>query len=114
LPTIYVLAGVEPDEACVIERLADRFHVIEGPASAVNAWQASDWPGRLRGQNNTERLELIRSAARSLDSEFEWLRPPILNRKTRLVLVADASSRSIVAQGYESGKAATAVLQATV
>jgi hypothetical protein len=114
LPTIYILAGVEPDEACVIERLADRFHVIEGPACAVNAWQASDWPGRLRGQDNTERLELIRSAVRSLDGEFVWLRPPILNRETRLVLVADASSRSVVAQGYESGKAATAVLQATV
>src|SRR5262245_55360014 len=79
----------------------DMESVIEGPACAVNAWQVPGWPGRSRGEDNTERLDLIRSAGRSHDREFEWLRPPILNRRTRLALVADASNRSVVAQGYE-------------
>ena len=110
LPTIYILAGLGPDEACVIERLRDRAHVIEGPACAVNAWQAPRWSGRSRGRDNAERLDLIRTADRSLDREFDWLRPPIFNRMTRLVFVADASSGSVVAQGYEAGGPATAVL----
>jgi hypothetical protein len=89
--------------------LSGRF-VVPGFHDSL-AWQASAWPGRLRGKDYAERLKLIRSAARSLDGKFEWLRPPILNRKTRLALVADASSGTVVAQGYESGEAATAVLQ---
>ncbi len=110
LPTIYILAGLGPEEACVIERLPEEAHVIKGPACAVNAWQAPRWSGRSRGKDNAERLDRIRIADRSLDREFEWLRPPILNRMTRLVLVADASSGSVVAQGYEAGEPATAVL----
>jgi len=114
LPTIYILAGIEPEETCVIERLPDRAHMIEGPACAVNAWQVPGWPGRSRGEDNTERLDLIRSAGHSRDREFEWLRPPILNQRTRLALVADASNRSVVAQGYEAAEAATAVLRVTI
>jgi hypothetical protein len=47
LPAIYLLAGLGPDEACVIERLPDRAHVISGPVCAANAWVAtpgaSEW-----------------------------------------------------------------------
>jgi hypothetical protein len=37
LPAIYPLAGLGPDAACVIERLPDRAHVIDGPICAANA-----------------------------------------------------------------------------
>src|SRR4029077_16872870 len=104
------LAGIQPDEACVIERLPDSAHLIDGTAGAANAWQTPGWTGRARGKDNATRLDLMRSAVPSLDGEFDWLRPPIFNHRTRLALVADASSGSLVARGYEDGKAATAVL----
>jgi hypothetical protein len=43
LPAIFTLAGTRAEEACVIERLPERAHVIEGPACAANAWQAPGW-----------------------------------------------------------------------
>lgn len=111
LPTIYILAGVAPGEACVIERMPEASHVIEGPASAANAWQAPRWSGRPRGEDNHERLALLNRATASLDPTFPWLRPPVLNDWTRLVFAAEAASGSFVAQGYESERPATAVLQ---
>ena len=112
LPTIYILAGLRSGDTCVIERLPDRAHVIEGPACAVNSWQAP-WSGRSRGRDNAARLARMRTARHSLESEFEWLRPPVLNSWTRLVFVADASSGSVLAQGYEREGPATAVLSWT-
>ena len=102
LPVIYILAGIEPDEACVIERLPDRAHMVNGTVCAANAWQAPGWFGRSRGRDNPGRIALMRTAEHSVDGEFEWLRPPILNRRTRLVFIADASRGSVVAQGYEA------------
>src|SRR5512132_913386 len=56
---------------------ADRLaHVIEGPASAVNAWRASHWSGRPRGKDNGQRLHLMETAETSLDGALPWLRPP--------------------------------------
>ncbi len=114
LPAIYLLAGLGPDEACVIERLPDRAHVISGPVCAANAWQLPGWSGRPRGEDNSGRLALMRTAEPSLDGEFAWLQPPILNRRTRLIFIADASSGLVVTQGYEAERPATAVLHATV
>ncbi len=114
LPAIYILAGLEGDKTCVIERLPDRAHVISGAVCAANAWQAPGWSGRSRGEDNAGRLALVRTARHSLDGEFEWLRPPILNQRTRLVFIADASRGSVVAQGYEFERPATAVLRAQV
>jgi hypothetical protein len=114
LPAIYILAGLERDKTCVIERLPDRAHVISGAVCAANAWQAPGWSGRSRGEDNSGRLALMRTAEPSLDGEFAWLQPPILNRRTRLIFIADASSGLVVAQGYEAERPATTVLHATV
>jgi len=51
LPAIYLLAGLGPDEACVIEGLPDRAHVIDGPICAANAWQLPGWCGRSHGED---------------------------------------------------------------
>jgi hypothetical protein len=111
LPTIYILAGLKPDEACVVERMPERAHVIDGPAAAANAWQAPDWTGRPRGEKNDERRECMGAFRCSLDDGFPWLRPPVLNRWTRLVFAADASRGEALAQGYEADGPATAVLR---
>lgn len=111
LPAIYILSGLAADEACVIERHPESAQVIEGDACAANAWQASPRPGRVRGHENARRVESLRSAPGALDSTFEWLQPPVLNRRTRLALIADASSGTVIAQGFEADGPATAILR---
>lgn len=49
--------------------------------------------------------------APDLDSRFPWLKAPILNSYTRLVMVADARLGKLVAQGYESNGPATEPLE---
>lgn len=109
-PTIYTLSGVGPDEACVIERKEHEAHVIEGPASAANAWRCPGWAGRVRGDDNEGRCRMIAGQPRAFDADFAWLRPPIRNELTRLALVADASSGRMIAQGFEPDGPATQVL----
>ncbi len=111
LPAIYTLAGVTPGETCVIERQPEAAHIIPGPAAAANAWQAPNWAGRARGEDNHERQRAIRAASPSLDPAFPWLKAPILNKCTRLVFVAEAASGAFVAQGIEGEKPATLALQ---
>lgn len=111
LPAIFVLSGIGPEETCVIERRPHDAHVIEGPAAAANAWQTNSWPGRSRGKDNVERLVSIRTLTCTTNGDFAWLRPPVLNRRTRLAMVADASTGAVVAQGFEAEGPATAVLR---
>lgn len=112
LPAIYTLAGPRPGEACVIERMVDAAHVIGGPASAVNAWQTPNWSGRPRGDHNLERLQAMRRARPSIDPALPWLQPPIFNRRTRLVFIAEPASGEFVARGFEAGTPATLALRA--
>lgn len=112
LPAIYILAGLGADEACVIERQPESARVIEGEdACAANAWQASSFPGRARGHDNARRVDSLRSVPDALGAAFEWLQPPVLNRRTRLAFVADASTGSAIAQGFEIDGPATAILR---
>lgn len=109
---IYTLVGVGPGESCVIERRPDAAHVIEGPEAAVNAWRSPGWRGRARGEANAERLDAIRRADGRIAPDFAWLRPPILNANTRLVMVADPRAGAFVAQGWEADGPATRPLEA--
>ena len=111
LPAIFTLAGLTPDEACVIERQADAAHVIDGASCAANAWQTPGWSGRPRGLENALRLQRMRTANDAPAEGLDWLQPPILNPLTRLVFVADAASGSVIAQGFEADGPATAVLR---
>lgn len=109
-PTIYALSGLGPDEACIIERTEDQAFVIEGPASAANAWQCPGWTGRARGDDNEGRCRMMAGQPRAFDAGFDWLRPPIRNDLTRLAVVADAASGSMIAQGFETDGPATQIL----
>lgn len=114
LPAIYILAGLAATETCVIERKPEDARVIDGSACAANDWQSNAWSGRPRGTDNAARRHRIRAAVPSMNPAFGWLQPPILNSRTRLALVADATLGTIIAQGYEPEGAATAVLRTTV
>jgi hypothetical protein len=110
-PAIFSITGIGPGESCVIERTEEGAHVIEGSAWAVNHWQQLDVSARPRGVDSRGRLATMSSASViEFDAQFPWLVAPVLNSLTRLAMVADASAGRLMVQGYEDGKAATAVL----
>ncbi len=109
-PGIFTLAGLKAGETCVIERREREARTHDGHAAAANQWQGPGWVGRARGENNTGRLCQMAAVRADFDSSFAWLKQPILNPTTRLVLVADASAGRIMARGYESHGPATEVL----
>lgn len=109
-PAIYTLAGVRADEVCVIERRQATARTLTGCACAANEWQSPDWhPGHFRAWRNAPRLEAMQAAAGTMD--LSWLKSPILHRWTRLVVVADPAEGRMLAQGYETDGAATALLE---
>ena len=109
---IYTLVGVGAGESCVIERRPDVAHVLEGAQAAVNEWRSPGWRGRARGEDNPARLDAIGRADGRMAPDFPWLRPPILNPNTRLVMTADPRSGAFIAQGWEADGPATAPLEA--
>lgn len=110
-PAIYSIAGLRPDETAIIERTETEARVHHGPQVAANHWHAHGWTGHPRGGDSAGRAAMMHTVSTDLDGSFAWLRPPILNERTRLVMIADAQSGNLVARGYEDGRPATAVLK---
>lgn len=107
-PAIFTLAGIAGSQACTIERTETEAHVIDGAACASNHWQAPGWRGHARGVDSLGRIVTMRGAsATELDPSFPWLVPPVLNKLTRLAMVADAASGRLVARGYEGDRPVT-------
>jgi hypothetical protein len=109
-PAIFLLAGLRPDETAVIERRETEARVHEGSNAAANHWQTPGWHGHARGSESASRARLMHLVAPEFDKGFAWLAPPILNRNTRLAMVADAAQGRLVAQGFEALAPATAPL----
>ena len=110
-PTIYVLTGMKPDEACVIERRQEEAFILEGPVCAANSWQNTNWKGCFRGEENAERIKMMTKQPGGNIQDFSWLKPPVLNTRTRLAMVTDAQSGQVMAQGYEADGPATKILK---
>jgi len=110
-PAIFSLAGIKPDETVVIERTETEARVHGGANVAANHWQAPGWRGRPRGEQSAERACLMHRIRPEIAPDFSWVSPPILNRNTRLVMVADAALGRLVAQGYEAMAPATEALE---
>lgn len=106
-PAIYSIAGTKPSETSVIERTETEARVLDGPNVAANHWQSPLWSGRARGNDSPGRACRMAQIAPDLDACFPWLERPILNERTRLVMVADARLGRVVVQGYEADGAAT-------
>ena len=109
LPTFFTLSGIERDQGCVIERLEDRAVVHDGAEACV----ANDWiargmpPGRPRLADNRERRAGLLQSAGEAGDDFVWLRPPVLNAKTRLAVVANAARGRLAVLGFERDGPAT-------
>jgi len=106
-PAIFSLAGLGASETVVIERTETEARVHAGPNVAANHWEAPGWRGRARGEQSAERAAMMHCIMPELVPDFSWLAPPVLNRKTRVVMVADASEGRLVAQGFEALRPAT-------
>ena len=110
-PAIFSLAGLKVSETVVIERKETDARVHDGANAAANHWQAPGWTDRPRGLESARRAFLMHQVPTGFDTSFPWLVAPILNDRTRLVMIADANSGHLVAQGFEAGAPATSVLE---
>jgi hypothetical protein len=113
-PAIFSLAGVEASETAVIERTETDARVHRGSQVAANHWQARGWTGHARGVDSAGRAAAMSVLAPGLDTDFAWLRPPILNARTRLAMVGDARAGRLTAQGFEQERPATELLHLAV
>jgi hypothetical protein len=112
-PAIFSLAGVRADETAIIERTETDARVHEGFGATANHWQAHGWHGHARGYDSAGRLRRMLDVSPTFDAGLPWLAPPILNRDTRLVMIADASEGRLMAQGFEATRPATEPLDLT-
>jgi hypothetical protein len=110
-PAIFSLAGVKPSEIVIIERSETEARVHEGSNVTANHWQAPGWRGHARGRDSAGRARQMHGVEPELDRHFAWLKPPVLNGNTRLVMVADAREGRLVAQGFEAMQPATEPLE---
>jgi len=117
IPAIFTLAGTKKGEGCIIERLEDAAEVIvlaDQPSVACanhfisrlqhvgKGWRAReiDSMGRYRAAHTISAQELNQP-------HFGWLKGPIANANTRLIMLADAAEARLLAQGYEGMRPVT-------
>jgi hypothetical protein len=111
LPALFSLAGTDGKQGCVIERTETRAWVHPAPAAATNHWLTQGLKGRPRGVDSRRRHRLMNGLSRLPAEGFEWLVEPILNKDTRLSVVANAMAGTLLVMGWEVG--GTAVEAAT-
>ena len=85
--------------------------VHDGANVAANHWQASGWHGHPRGNDSAGRACQMHAVAAEFDPAFPWLKAPVLNATTRIVMIADAAQGRLMAQGFEDMQPATRVLE---
>lgn len=111
-PTIFTLVGLTAGESVVIERRETSARVSP-EAIAANEWRAADWnAGHYSAIENEARLAAMRRVRGAWD--FDWVRFPMLNRETKLAMVAEPRSGRLLARGYEGKAPATRILDLTV
>lgn len=104
LPTLFAIAGAD-GSACVIERQEERAFVFDGNEVMANHWLNSQWKrGHSRGIDSEGRWRALRAVAAQAEAGqgFGWLRPPVLNRLTRLAAVMNAATGALSVIGLEA------------
>lgn len=103
LPALFAISSANGD-ACIIERQEDSAIVLEGNEVIANHWVNSQWRrGRARGIDSEGRWHSMRASIEQTDmgQGFGWLRPPVLNRLTRLAAVMNAATGALSVVGLE-------------
>jgi hypothetical protein len=122
VPAIFLLAGIEDGEGCVIERTEEAFSVREMASlekTAGRVCAANQFEAPPEGKKIDWRTRPIDSAGRytqacMLDSEghnFSWFEPPIANENTRVALVARARPGRLSLVGTEGPAPVTEILR---
>jgi hypothetical protein len=107
LPALFTLAGTKSGEGCVIERSPGDAVRRDMPVAIGNHWISAGRRGRPRGAQSTERAAQMNAALAGTGS---WLRPPIINRHTRLVAAINPAHGRLTLQGWEKDGPASAPL----
>lgn len=123
IPALFSLTGAD-GRSVVIERLEERARLRPGPVAISNHWPAlenspDDWPiGHPRGVDSPGRFRdacALATNLTALPADFSWLRYPVLNKFSRLVVMADCTAGSLAVVGLEqageSALPATRILQ---
>ncbi len=103
LPAMFAIASAD-GAACIIERQEESAIVIEGNEVMANHWLNGTWRrGRARGVDSQGRWQSLRASAQQSDLShgFSWLRPPVLNHRTRVATVMNAASGALSVIGLE-------------
>lgn len=115
-PALFTITGVNADEIAVVERTERQGRVLYGPVTVANDWQKPQpgWKARMGHENNVARRAVFTEM--SIDSEsFGWVKPPILNNLTRLVVeMSAANGGELLARGYEAHSWRTTPTPATL
>ena len=85
--------------------------VHETPACIANHWVGHSLRGHDRRTDSRGRLAQMQRIFASAADDFSWVVPPILNRTTRLAVVANPARGSLKVQGWEKCEAATRVFE---
>jgi hypothetical protein len=107
-PVLISLAGMGPQESCVIEREETAARVIDGPVMVANEWQEPrpGWEGRSCGgpHETDSRDRCAALAARLADTArpFGWVEPPVRNWATRLAVEMSVGEGTLRVIGFES------------
>lgn len=101
-PVAFTLAGTRPGEAAAIERTATTQALRRGRRIAVaNHWSGLDKPGAPRWRESRPREAAMQALlAADPPAGLAWLRPPLLNRGTRLAAVLRPASGSATLAGF--------------
>jgi hypothetical protein len=127
VPALFTLAGIAPDESCVIEAIGceRRLHLARArdgfTIGAANAWLSDDLAGKPRAhapewskgvsprENNRVRREAICAIQRSPFTGAADLAPPVLNSHTVLVAAANAATGEMIIEALDRAPGAAAL-----
>jgi hypothetical protein len=122
IPALFSLTGAD-GRAVVIERLEERVRLRPGPVAISNHWpdleNSTSWPrGYPRGVDSHGRFRdacNLATGLTDLPADFAWLQYPVLNKYSRLAVMADCVLGRFAVLGLEqegeTARPATRVLQ---
>lgn len=111
-PVAFTLAGTGPGEAACIERSPDGHALRRAPRVAVaNHWHGLGIPGAARWMESGARQAMMAGVVEAgLPPGLAWLRPPVLNRGTRLAAVMRPASGRLSVAGFAGERPVTELL----
>lgn len=122
IPALFSLTGAD-GRAVVIERLEERARLRPGPVAISNHWSdlenSPNWPqGHARGVDSPGRFRdacALAADLAELPADFSWLKYPVINKFSRLAVMADCVLGGFAVLGLEqdgeTARPATRVLQ---